>query len=163
MQRGFLQALFTADGYVNDCGEKGCSVRLSSSHLPLLKDVQRLLLNFGIASHLYEERRTGGYRPMPDGKGGKKEYFKKPQHELAISKTNLGTFVDRIGFLTEAKQVKLAAYLSRMQRGPYAESFLATVKAVEPDGCEMVYDLQQPQTHSFVANGLVVHNVANNF
>ena len=158
MQRGFLQALFTADGYVNDGGEKGCSVRLSSSHLPLLKDVQRLLLNFGIASHIYEERRTGGYRPMPDGKGSKKEYFHKPQHELAVSKTNLTTFADRIGFLTDAKQVKLAAYLSRMQRGPYAESFLATVKAVEPDGCEMVYDLQQPHTHSFIANGLVVHN-----
>lgn len=158
MQRGFLQALFTADGYVNDGGEKGCSVRLSSSHLPLLKDVQRLLLNFGIASHIYEERRTGGYRSMPDGKGGKKEYFHKPQHELVISKTNLVAFADRIGFLTDAKQVKLAAYLSRIQRGPYAESFLATVKAVEPDGCEVVYDLQQPHTHSFIANGLVVHN-----
>ena len=43
MQRGFLQALFTADGQVNDSGEKGCSARLSSSHLALLQDVQRLL------------------------------------------------------------------------------------------------------------------------
>jgi len=55
MQSGFLQALFTADGQVNDGGEKGCSVRLSSSHMDLLKDVQRLLLNFGIASRIYDE------------------------------------------------------------------------------------------------------------
>ncbi len=157
-QRGFLQALFTADGQVNDGGEKGCSVRLSSSHLTLLKDVQRMLLNFGIASRIYENRRPAGYRSMPDGKGGAKEYFHQPQHDLAISKTNLIRFAEEIGFLTEAKQTKLANYLSRMRRGPYEESFLATVFAVEPDGVEPVFDLHQPDTHSFIANGLVVHN-----
>jgi len=158
IQRGFLQALFTADGQVNDGGEKGCSVRLSSSHMTLLKDTQRLLLNFGIASRIYENRRLGGIRPMPDGKGGTKDYFHLPQHDLAVSKTNLIRFANEIGFLTEAKQTKLADYLSRMVRGPYEEPFLATVQAIEPDGVEAVYDLHQPDTHSFIANGLVVHN-----
>src|SRR5215211_5988718 len=158
IQRGFLQALFTADGQVNDGGEKGCSVRLSASHLSLLKDVQRLLLNFGIASRIYENRRLAGYRPMPDGKGGTKEYFHQPQHDLAVSKSSLIHFANEIGFLTEAKQSKLADYLSRMVRGPYEEAFLATVLAIEPDGVEPVYDLHQPDTHSFIANGLVVHN-----
>ncbi|MGD8403253.1 MAG: LAGLIDADG family homing endonuclease [Anaerolineales bacterium] len=158
IQKGFLQALFTADGQVSGGGDKGCSVRLSASHLQLLKDVQRLLLNFGIANRIYENRRKAGYRHMPDGKGGTKEYFHQPQHDLAISKTNLTTFANEIGFLTEAKQSKLADYLSRMVRGPYNEPFLATVMAVEPDGVEPVYDLHQPDTHSFIANGLVVHN-----
>ena len=158
IQRGFLQALFTADGQVNDSGEKGCSVRLSASHLSLLKDIQRLLLNFGIASRIYENRRLAGYRPMPDGKGGTKEYFHQPQHDLAVSKSSLIRFANEIGFLTESKQGKLANYLSRMVRGPYEESFLATVLTIEPDGVELVYDLHQPDTHSFIANGLVVHN-----
>jgi len=30
--------------------------------------------------------------------------------------------------------------------------------AVEPDGVEPVYDLHQPDTHSFMPNGFVVHN-----
>ncbi len=158
IQRGFLQALFTADGQVSDGGEKGCSVRLSSSHMTLLKDTQRLLLNFGIASRIYENRRLGGVRLMPDGKGGTKDYFHLPQHDLAVSKTNLIRFANEIGFLTEAKQTKLADYLSRMIRGPYEEPFLATVQAIEPDGVESVYDLHQPDIHSFIANGLVVHN-----
>jgi ribonucleoside-diphosphate reductase alpha chain len=158
MQRGFLQALFTADGQVNDGGEKGCSVRLSSSHLPLLKDVQRLLINFGIASRIYENRRLAGSRPMPDGNGGSKEYFHQAQHDLAVSKTNLLGFEKEIGFLSAAKQARLAAYLNRMSRGPYVETFQATVLAVDLDGREQVYDLNQPQTHAFVANGLVVHN-----
>lgn len=163
IQCGFLQALFTADGQVNDGGEKGCSVRLSSSHLPLLKDMQRLLLNFGIASRIYENRRSSGYRLMPDGKGGTKEYFHQAQHDLAISKSNLIRFANEIGFLTEAKQGKLADYLSRMTRGPYEESFLATVLAIEPDGVEPVFDLHQPDTNSFIANGLVVHNCGEQF
>lgn len=163
MQRGFLQALFTADGTVLDGGEKGGSVRLSSSHLPLLKDVQRLLLNFGIACRLYEQRRAAGYRAMPDGRGGTKEYFHQPQHELAIGRDNLLRFAEEVGFLTEAKQGKLADYLSRLVRGPYRESYTATVRALEPDGREPVYDLHQPLTHSFTANGLTVHNCGEQF
>ena len=158
MQRGFLQALFTADGQVNDGGEKGATVRLSSCYLALLKDVQRLLLNFGIASHIYQDRRGAGFRPLPDGKGGLKEYFCQAQHDLAISRVNLIKFAEEVGFLTVAKQGKLLAYLERMSRGPYREQFLATIKEVVADGREMVYDLQQPETRSFVANGLVVHN-----
>lgn len=163
MQKGFLQALFTADGQVNNSGEKDCSVRLSASHLPLLKDVQRLLLNIGIASRIYENRRTGGYRQMPDGKGGDKAYFHRPRHDLAISKSNLIHFANEIGFLSEAKQARLANHLSNMVRGPYQEPFLATVTTLEPDGVEPVYDLHQPDTHSFIANGLVVHNCGEQF
>ncbi|MBS1249663.1 MAG: Vitamin B12-dependent ribonucleoside-diphosphate reductase [Chloroflexi bacterium] len=163
IQRGFLQALFTADGQVNDGGNKGCSVRLSSSHLPLLKNVQKLLLNFGIASKIYEERRSAGFRMLPDGKGGVKEYYCLAQHDLAISKTNLISFTNEIGFLTQTKQDQVVDYLNRMVRGPYQETFTATVLEVEPDGKEMVYDLQQPDTHSFVANGLVVHNCGEQF
>jgi ribonucleoside-diphosphate reductase alpha chain len=157
-QRGFLQALFSADGQVSDGGEKGCSVRLSSSHLPLLKDVQRLLVNFGIVSRIYENRRPAGHRPRPDGKGGTREYYHLAQHDLAISKTNLQVFEKEIGFLSAVKQAKLAAYLNHLARGPYTETYLATVLAVDPDGREQVYDLHQPETHAFIANGIVVHN-----
>ena len=76
IQRGFLQALFTADGQVNDRRRKRLlCAPFSKSLVHLLKDVQILLLNFGIASRIYENRRLAGYRSMPDGKGGTKEYF----------------------------------------------------------------------------------------
>jgi ribonucleoside-diphosphate reductase alpha chain len=163
MQRGFLQALFTADGQVNDGGDKGCTVRLSTSHLPLLKDVQRLLLNFGIACRIYEQRRPAGYRPIPDGHGGSKEYFSQAQHDLAIGRDNLIRFASEVGFLTDAKTSRLADYLGRMSRGPYRETFTATVRAVEPDGREPVYDLQQPDVHAFVGNGITLHNCGEQF
>ena len=89
MARGFLQALFTADGSVQDGGQKGMSVRLASSYLSLLKDAQRVLLNFGIASRIYKERRPEQMRPMPDGKGGLRPMLCRAQHELVITKENL--------------------------------------------------------------------------
>ncbi|MBZ0298011.1 MAG: ribonucleoside-diphosphate reductase, partial [Anaerolineae bacterium] len=158
MQRGFLQALFTADGSFQDGGEKGGSVRLAANTLDLLEDVQRLLSNFGIASRIYRNRRAAGYRQTPDSARNLKPYWCEAQHELVISKANMVVFADEIGFLMGYKQDALNDYVARGKRGPYQEYFTATVEAVVEDGVEAVYDLTEPLTHSFVANGMVVHN-----
>ena len=158
MARGFLQALFTADGCVQGNVEKGVSVRLWSSDSELLGEVQQLLLNFGIASKVYQNRKEAGSKELPDGHGGTKQYETKAQHELVIVKENLTQFADEIGFLLDSKTKALKQRLSEYDRGPYREKFEATVESVEHDGHETVYDLTEPETHSFIANGLVVHN-----
>ncbi len=165
MQRGFLQALFSADGTVLDNVEKGVSVRLWSVEAELLRGVQRLLLNFGIFSRIYENRKQAGYKGMPDGHGGEKLYITRAGHELVVSKSNLLRFRDEVGFVSadrerpSAKQQKLEGALAAYgARGPYSEHFTATVRTVTPLGIQPVYDLTEPLTHSFVANGLVVHN-----
>ncbi len=158
MQRGFLTALFTADGHVSGSLEKGATVRLTSISRGLLRDVQRVLLNFGIPSRIYEGRRPEGLRQLPDGHGGLAAYACKEYHELAVSRGGLARFAAEIGFLSEAKQAKLLALLDGYRRGPYRQPFTARFRALEPDGMEMVYDVTEPVTHSFVANGLVVHN-----
>jgi ribonucleoside-diphosphate reductase alpha chain len=158
MQRGFLQALFTADGCFQDGGEKGGSIRLAANSMELLEGVQQLLLNFGIASRIYGNRRGADHRNLPDGNGGLQSYWCGAQHELAISKQNMTLFADEIGFLMNYKQVGLQHYVTRGKRGPYAEHFTATVDSITADGVEDVYDLTEPLTHSFIGNGLVVHN-----
>jgi ribonucleoside-diphosphate reductase alpha chain len=158
MQRGFLQALFTADGHVSGTLEKGHSVRLTSINRQLLVDVQRLLLNFGIASRIYTDRRGEGLRLLPDGHGGTRPYECRAYHDLVVGKDNLARFASEIGFLTQAKQQALLSRLAAYQQGPYRERFTARFAALEPEGEEAVYDLTEPVTHSFVANGLVVHN-----
>jgi ribonucleoside-diphosphate reductase alpha chain len=158
MQRGFLQALFTADGSVQGNFEKGGSVRLAANSLTLLQGVQQVLLNFGIASRIYQNRRAAGYRMMPDANREPKSYWCEAQHELAITKRNMLTFGEAIGFLTERKQERLSEFANGSKRGLYAEYFVARVESVEADGVEDVYDLNEPLTHSFIANGIVVHN-----
>lgn len=158
MQRGFLQALFTADGHVSGRPEKGVSVRLTSISHDLLADVQRLLLNFAVASVVYHDRRPVMRRELPDGHGGSATYACQPYHDLVISKDNLVRFATAIGFLSETKQSALVDLLTSYRYGPHRETFTATFAALVPDGEEIVYDLTEPVTHSFVANGLVVHN-----
>jgi ribonucleoside-diphosphate reductase alpha chain len=158
MQRGFVQALFTADGHVAGHQDKGVSVRLTSINRQLLQDVQRLLLNFGVASCIYSDRRAGGPRTLPDGRGGHTTYETKAYHDLVIAKDNLQRFASEIGFLSEAKQSRLVARLAAYRRQPNREPFCARFVALTPDGEEDVYDLTEPVTHSFVANGLIVHN-----
>ena len=158
-QQGFLQGLFTADGTVVGTKEKGFSVRLAQSNLHVLEKVQQMLLNFGIASKLHQNRRKAHAKPMPDGKGGQKLYSCKAQHELIVSKENLIKFKEEINFLTKVKKQKLATALKQLtKRGPYKEYFTARFKELSALGTELVYDLTEPVTHSFIANGLVVHN-----
>ena len=158
MQQGFLQALFTADGGFQDGGEKGGSVRLASNHIELLEGVQQLLANFGIAARIYRNRRAPGYRSLPDSNREPKAYWCEAQHELVVSKHNIDTFAAEIGFLMAYKQAQMEAYIRRGVRGTYAEPFTATVESVTEDGIEDVFDLTEPVTHSFVANGIALHN-----
>ena len=158
MQRGFLQALFSADGMVSGNLEKGVNVRLTSISIGLLEAVQKILLNFGIASKIYRNRRNASARFLPNGKGGNKEYSCQAYHELSVGKQNIHGFVEEIGFLQEAKQEKLKNFLQNLKRGFYSENFTATVKSIVLEGEEEVFDLTEPTTHSFIANGIVVHN-----
>ncbi len=153
MQRGFLQALFTADGHVAGHPDKGVSVRLTSISSPLLRDVQRMLLNFGIASRIYADRHAA--RVMPFGGA---DYACQPDHDLVIGRDNVTRFASEVGLLgskMETLSQRLAEY---GMRGPYRERFTARFASLDLVGEEMVYDLTEPLTHSFVANGFVVHN-----
>ena len=153
-QRGLLQALFTTDGHVSGTAAKGVSVRLTSISLPLLKDVQRMLLNFGVASRIYAERHSERAITIRE-----RTYQAHADHDLMIGKDNVLRFADEIGFLGATKTNALHRALGTYgKRGPYRETFFATFAALQPEGEETVYDLTEPLTHSFVANGLVVHN-----
>ena len=91
---------------------------------------------------------------MPGG-----DYLTRNGHELVVSKDNLLRFRDEIGFLHESKASKLdQLLLSYGKRGPYQEYYTATVEALDDLGEEDVYDLSEPLTNSFIANGIVVHN-----
>ncbi|MEW6735102.1 MAG: LAGLIDADG family homing endonuclease, partial [Acidobacteriota bacterium] len=163
MQRGFLQALFTADGTVHVDSLKGNHVRLTSISSTLLESVQMLLLNFGIASRIYLNRRPAAQRNLPDGRGGYREYNCQTYHELQISKCNIETFALEISFLTREKQERLESIVIGRRRQANNEPFTAIVESVQSEGVEDVYDLTEPLSHSFIANGIVVHNCGEQF
>jgi ribonucleoside-diphosphate reductase alpha chain len=160
---GFLQGLFTADGTVTLTESKGsCSVRLASSSKALLEDVQVMLLNLGIVSKVLL-RRASGYRTMPDGKGGHKDYLAQNDYELIIDKVNRDRFMDTVGFIDTKKQNKAASFIAAKKRRSNSETFETSVSTIEDAGITDVFDLTEYQTHSLIANGLVAHNCGEQF
>ncbi|MBU2523238.1 MAG: hypothetical protein KKE23_03030 [Nanoarchaeota archaeon] len=155
---GFIKGFFDTDGSVQGDQKKGASIRLAQSDIERLKAVQRMLLRLGIYSKIYQNRRKEGMKELPDGKGGKKMYPIKSQHELIISNDNLLKYYEKIGFENSDKMDKLRAIVKKYKRNPNKERFIATIKSLAPIKKEEVYDIQIPGINAFDANGFYVHN-----
>jgi ribonucleoside-diphosphate reductase alpha chain len=153
-----LRGLFTTDGTVANYGDKSQYVSLDLSSLGMLRQVQIMLLSFGIKSKLYEDRRAGQATALlPDGKGGVREYPVAPQHSLRISRSSRLVFQQEIGFMPQSVKREALRQLNASV-GCYSDRFCDAVGSLTYLGEEEVYDLTEPQTHHFIANGLVVHN-----
>jgi ribonucleoside-diphosphate reductase alpha chain len=154
-----LRGLFSADGTVANYGEKSRYVGLDSTSLELLRQVQTLLLSFGIKAKIHENRRalTQTSALLPDGKGGREEYPVLQSHSLRISRSSRLAFEKEIGFWPGGEKQRRLEELNRSVEA-YADRMEDEVESLTPLGVEDVYDLTEPRTHHFVANGLVVHN-----
>ena len=135
-----LRGVFTADGCVANSGERTQYVSLESKSTELLAQVQLLLLSFGIKSKIQRARGTEG-----------------EQHSLRILRSSQPIFARAIGF--DPASAKAAALRDIGGTVPRRGAHLADeVAFVRHDGVEKVYDLTEPDTSHFVANGVVVHN-----
>ena len=158
--QGFLRGFFDADGSVQGNQVKGVSIRLTQVSEDNLHAVQRMLLRLGIASKIYRNRRPAGLRSLPDGRGGQRDYPTQELHELVISGENVARFAELVGFADTEKSERLRSLLATYKRALNQERFVATVAALMPDGVEAVFDVTVAQVHAFDANGLYVHNCA---
>ena len=154
---GFLQGLFSADGTVRENPKSNSSwIALTSRSRDLLQGVQLLLLHLGIQSRLLDRS-----RPPREGRfeyrakdGRVRSYGSDGRlFELGIFGKSRGLFLREIGFLND-KPRRLEPV---RDAGSYVQKFSDVVAAVEPAGRRPVFDLTEPQSHSLIANGLVVH------
>ncbi len=140
-----LRGLFTADGAIAAGAGTSQDVALRSSSLELLRQVQLLLLSFGIKAQLYEDRRRNrraGSADMPS---------------LRISGAACVRFEREIGFHpVSAKAAALRKHNEDVafSAGPLTDN-VASLRLI---GDRDVFDLSEPDTSHFVANGLIVHN-----
>ncbi|MGH8192658.1 MAG: LAGLIDADG family homing endonuclease [Rhodanobacteraceae bacterium] len=153
--KGYLRGLFQSDGTVNISGhhKTSCSIRLASSHPPLLKDVQMLLANFGVFCRVLA-RRAPSDRVLPDGKGGHKLYHCNGDYELIIDGQSRERFMTEIGFLGEEKNGKHAQWV-RDKALRQTQSFTSPIASIEYAGREAVFDTTQSDKNTIIFNGLV--------
>ena len=161
--RGYIRGLFATDGQINWSKDKqSFSVRLSQSNPGLLREVQMLLLNFGVVSSVYP-RRDAGFRRLPNGKGTLSDYWCLPQFDLVISKQNAVRFSESIGFILDTHSNTYAEWKSDWKRNPYKETYADTIVSIEPLDPEPVYCLTQASHHTFIADGIVTGNCGEQF
>jgi len=75
--------------------------------------------------------------------------------ELQISRDSMNKFIEKIGFLCGKHNEKIRKLKGHMF---YSTHFTERVKSVESNGVKPVYDLTEPNTHSFISNSIVVSN-----
>ncbi|WP_440995664.1 LAGLIDADG family homing endonuclease [Arhodomonas sp. SL1] len=152
--KGYLRALFQADGTVNISGKsQSCSIRLASSYRPLLQEVQTLLANFGVFCRI-RQRRKAGTRVLPDGKGGSRDYSCQADYELIIDGESREAFMEEVGFLLDYKNDKYRQWVAdKVLRK--SQRFASRIASVEYAGRDAVFDTTQEDHNTVIFNGLV--------
>lgn len=128
-----LRGLYTADATVCKDSTGAVSIDLKSASSPFLKQVQYMLLSFGIRS----DRCADGLLRIP-------EQF-------------LCTFERSVGFHQSSVKGTALALVAGRDTTP-SETLSDEFLSLEPLGQADVFDLTEPETQHFVANGLRVHN-----
>jgi len=155
---GLIAGYFDADGTVSFNQEKGNSIRITSVQNENLINLQIALNSFGILSKIYKNRRDEGFRMLPDGNGGKKEYYTKASHEIHVSGEGIETFFRNIKIRNKNKLDKVKKIVDSRKRMPNRSVFLDNIVLKSDFGKEDVYDCTIPEVSAFDANGVYVHN-----
>ncbi len=138
--RGFLRGMYATDGsFTRPSDRTAVRVDLYSVSRGFLRDVQLILLQFGIHSRL---------------SGGTNRPSKLYSLQLATGEDVL-RFRDRIGVSLPRKQAVLDGYT---QPPNGRRTFKAVVSSVVESGVRQVADVAMPTEHSFLAGGIRVHN-----
>ena len=155
--KGFIKGIFSSDGYVNFVEDKSAEIRLTSKSRTLLEQTQLLLLKFNILSKIYNRSRPAKETFSYTTISGRVRIYKTDGilYELVISKKSVPKYLGQIGFLCSKNNEKIKLLKSKNY---YSEDFSDKIISIEKFGMEKVYDIRNIETHSFIANGLVVHN-----
>ncbi len=143
----FLRGVFEADGFA---GYDFPRVVLFSKYEQFLRDIQILLLAFGITS-----RRASLVKKAGSGK-------KYVGHELHLRRAEAEKFVEQIGFVSNRKRERAESWAAMPAattgRKRKKLRMADKVVAIELVGETDVYDLSVPGLERFDASGVVVHN-----
>ena len=139
----FISGLFEADGCIYKYSN---NIMLFSKHEDFLRDIQLLLLGFGIGSNIRTQDKING--------SGRK-YIGRV---LYISAEYAYIFKNEIGFKSDRK----ISYCSKSPRKTTRKTHSAEfdrIISIEEDGNDMVYDLTLSNDNpTFGVNGILVHN-----
>lgn len=154
----YLEGLYWCDSTVQGtAGKNGvttCSI--CSINISLIKELQILLLNFGIKSVISRQKKSG-FCMMPDGSGGKKDFHCQDSYRLIVTSVEGCRILEK---LTKIGQYRNnAQYLTNLNKDGYPQKFYAVFDKLENLTNEDVYCLQvYNDDHLWSCNGFITKN-----
>jgi ribonucleoside-diphosphate reductase alpha chain len=139
----YLQGLFFADGCIRAGDGLESEVMLATSSPELARNVQLLLNDLGIGCRISWSH--------PQGR-------KNPQGQIHITNQQQRKFHAFIGFRAGTHQAASQRTLRSAFVAAAKEIRPVKVVSIRSAGTQKVYDVCEPVTHSFVAEGLIVHD-----
>ena len=161
--RGFIDGLFSANGYVRVCEKiSNCSIILVSSHEKIVSDIQKLLAFYGIRSN-YRKSVSKNHK-FPNGKQYNKEYTR---FDLVISGLDVRKFSGYFDLSNISKQNKIDIIsmkkISHNSKGRIEygnkRDYLSVKQVEKTEIYEDVYDITvHDDTHTFLMETGVTGN-----
>ena len=150
----FLKRLLRAGLWLEEPGPGPVRVGYAAPSERLARQVQHLLLRFGVVAGL-------SHRQLPGDEACRWDWHLAITHPASIRR-----FVERIGACGQerpaARLAETAAALEAEGERPpepaEGDIYWDRIEAIRPLGEKQVYDLTIPETHNFVANDVCVHN-----
>lgn len=151
----FLRTVFTLAGVLSPQRDGSPTIFLRSCHSErLVRDIQHLLLRFGVQAKLVR---------------GRAERCKQSFSLVLSNREALIAFAQHIGFVPGTEKDLLLRTWVDWLKDTVTDGWFSnqmgfpplvwdSVVSLAPRGNELVYDLTIPGTHNFIANDLVVHN-----
>lgn len=150
----WLSGLFDADGCVLTNGNNQ-SLQLVSVNIEFLHNVKLLLQTLGVDSKVVDGY-PEGYRLMPDGNNGLKEYFCKENKRLLITSNGLYK-LGLLGFTTN----RLKWSLRNPQRD--AKRFIKVESIVDEGRVSDTYCFTEPELNMGMFEGVLLMNCVESF
>jgi len=136
----FLSGLFEADGHVS---YKSSCIRLSSKSEILMREVQILLLGFGILSDVCSSFNR---------------VYRKTYWYLGLSREAADGFGTSIGFISSRKRDEMIRLIAKAHSNRFRPNKLSDEIVHLQPGIAAVHDLNVPDGSCYFANGFVSHN-----
>ena len=141
----FLKGLFDADGFN---GYQVPKIGLFSKHPEFLKDIQLLLLSFGITSKFNRRLSKNGNGYI---------YYANTLHLMG---EQADLYRDKIGFISKRKQSRFDGWVVKNYTKRTKNILSDSILSIIPIGKRNVFDIKVCDTHKFDAGGICVHNCA---
>ena len=145
----WLAGILDSDGVVTR-DKNGSGFQVSSVDYEFLDRLRLMLTTMGVKAKVVHGA-EGGYKPLPDGKGGYKDYYCQPIRRILIGNSDAYHLM------------KLGLKLSRLDHNGQAPQrdarrFVRVASIVPLDRFEMTYCFTEPKTSRGTFNGIVTGN-----